>query len=209
MYKKVAEEVSAKFLNIEGNKFIASHFAIQFILKIIKDFNVTSVLEIGLGIGSISDAILKYSELNNLDITYTGTENNDYCLRVLPNNVEHYNKIDLFEDINALQTSAPFDLIIIDGTDNLDNIKKFGHPNTIIFIEGLRSKQVESIKKLYPKAIHVEVISLMKKLKRNSTEMKWNGGGQLIFLEPSNYRKAYAFKEKVSSFLKRRLRKIV
>ena len=52
-YKKIAKDNYKKFAFIDGNQHIASEYALITILKLIEDFNVKSILEVGLGIGSI------------------------------------------------------------------------------------------------------------------------------------------------------------
>ena len=94
-YKKTAEITYLKFSEIEGNQNIAGDYALEFILRLIKDFKIKNVLEIGLGIGSVSDAIMMYAKNNGLQITYTGTEANQYCIEVLPKNVNYFNEINL------------------------------------------------------------------------------------------------------------------
>jgi len=208
-YKEIAKNVYKKFSTIEGNHGIASEYAIETILKLIKKYKIKSVLELGLGIGSISDAILKYSNNKNLGIDYIGTEANSYCLSVLNKNVKHYEDIHLYKNLEAVSSNHKNDLIIVDGTDSsLESIKAFSKKETIVFVEGCRADQVSSIKKYFPKAVHVEIISVEKNRDYGPfPATQWKGGGQLIFLEPSIFRKGYAFKEKVNSFIKRRKRK--
>ncbi|TDD75971.1 hypothetical protein [Flavobacterium caseinilyticum] len=56
-----------------------------------------------------------------------------------------------------------FDLIIIDGYDNtLKEIVAFCKKNTIIFIEGDRKGQTETIRQIFPKNKYVNVITLNK-----------------------------------------------
>jgi len=62
IYKNLAIQNYKRFCEMEGSDCIASEFALETILKIIKIFNVNAILELGLGIGSISDTVLKYSE---------------------------------------------------------------------------------------------------------------------------------------------------
>ncbi len=209
MYKEISKSVYKKFSSIEGNHGIASEYAIETILKLIKKYKVKSVLELGLGIGSISDAILKYSKAKNLNIDYIGTEANDYCLSVLNDNVDDFNAIKLYKNLEEVSSENKQDLIIVDGTDSaLESIKKYSKKDTIVYVEGYRGDQVSSIKKIYPKSVHVEIISIEKNHPYGPfPASQWKGGGQLIFLEPSMARKGYAFKEKVNSYMKRRKRK--
>ena len=79
--QKIAIENYKRFCNLDGSDFIASEFALKTLLRIVKFFKVKSILEVGLGIGSVSDTILKYVNSRKLSIVYNGTENNDFCLK--------------------------------------------------------------------------------------------------------------------------------
>ena len=74
----------AYFSTLDGNQHIASEYALRMINRIIGAFGIKSVLELGLGIGSISYSVLDFSSKKNLGIDYTGTESNTFCLGVLP-----------------------------------------------------------------------------------------------------------------------------
>ncbi len=208
-YTQIAKDNFKRFSYIDGNGYIASEYALITILKLIQDFKVQSILEVGMGIGSISDTVLKYAKEKNIKIDYTGTEANEFCLNALKSNIEDYNSIDLFNSIAGFNNIRKFDLIIIDGSDDrLQYLPDFCKLNTILYVEGCRRSQVESIMSMYPKLKHAEMISSYKNPKYGpfSSEI-WSGGGQLIFLNPTFNNSIYWFKEKVNSFLKRRLRK--
>ena len=122
MYKEISKSVYKKFSNIEGNHGIASEYAIETILKLIKKYNVKSILELGLGIGYISDAILKYSKEKNLNINYIGTEANTYCLSVLNDNVEYFKDIlkIIFHNTHAIICHYEDIMILFYCTRNFD-----------------------------------------------------------------------------------------
>ncbi len=120
-----------KFCSYEGSEHIVSEFALKNILHLIKKFNVKKILEIGVGIGTISGSIIKFSEKENLNIEVFGTEANEFCLRKTPTNLgEHFDKLNLYEDLSEIQTSEFFDLIIVDGAENnLENVRSLINPN--------------------------------------------------------------------------------
>lgn len=209
--KKLAEDKYKYFCELEGNDYISSIYALKSILKLIVDYKIKSVLELGLGIGSISDTILTFSKKNKDVIQYVGTENNEFCLRELKKNVEYYSEIELYHSLSEIKTDYKFDLIIVDGSDDgLKSIEKFCKKNTLIFIEGFRGSQVDMIKNIFPKYIHVEIISKEKNPSYGPfSAANWSGGGQLIFINPNLYQKIYWFKEKVKSYFKRRIRRFV
>lgn len=209
--KKLTEENYYKFCHLEGNNYIASEFALYQILKIIEDFKINSVLEIGLGIGSISDTVLKKQKAAGKKIRYVGTEANEYCKNALRNNVEFYSEIEQYEDLSELKSGSKFDLIIIDGQDEtLPDIVSFCKERTIIFIEGDRTPQAELILSIFPRAKLVQLITVQK----NRTYSPGNpsffvGGGRLIFTNPNSKMKMYWFKEKVFSYIKRYYRNYI
>ncbi|TDD75970.1 hypothetical protein [Flavobacterium caseinilyticum] len=99
----LAEKNYKRFCGLEGSEYIASEFALETILKIIKIFKVHTILELGLGIGSISDTVLKYSKKANHTIGYVGTEKNDFCLNALKSNVLDFDKIELYAELNQIK----------------------------------------------------------------------------------------------------------
>jgi hypothetical protein len=209
--KKLSENRYKYFCEREGNDHIASIYALKSILKLVSDYKVKSVLELGLGIGSISDSILTYSKNNREAIQYVGTETNEFCLQELKKNVASYSEIELHQSLLEINTNYKFDLIIVDGSDDgLKSIEKYCKKHTLIFIEGFRGTQVSTIKNIFPNYIHVEIISKEKNpVYGPFSSENWSGGGQLIFINPNFGQKIYWFKEKVKSFIKRRIRRFV
>lgn len=208
-YKEIASRNYKHFCSLEGCDYIASEFALETILKLIKEFNVSNVLELGLGIGSISDTVFKFAKSNNLTVKYFGTENNDFCLKALPDNVEDYKKIHLFSELNKIENKN-FEFIIIDGYDNsFNDIEKYCDKNSILYIEGDRGVQTKKIRDIFPKSLYVNVITLKKNppyAHESRSVDSYIGGGQLIFTNPTFKMKLFWFKEKSSTFLKRKLR---
>ena len=178
------------------------------VLKIINDFNVKTILEVGLGIGAICDTVLKYSKASNKSYKYVGTEANEFCLNALKDNVEFYNELEINKDVDSVESSQ-FDFIIIDGADDtIKSIKHLCKPRTVIYIEGFRGSQVNIIKEVFPSAKHSEIISLYKNPEYGPfPSNRWVGGGQLIFIKPTGKQNIYWAKEKVKTFIKRKLRK--
>jgi spore coat polysaccharide biosynthesis predicted glycosyltransferase SpsG len=203
--KDLAVQNYKRFCELEGSEYIASEFALVTILKIIKIFNVSSILELGLGIGSISDTVLQYSKKENAKINYVGTEKNEFCLEALQKNVLDYNQIELYSELNQIKNKK-FDLIIIDGYDDtLKEIVVFCKKNTIVFIEGDRKGQTEVIRQIFPKNKYVNVITLNKNKPYSHSGGDTNhyvGGGQLIFIDPTFKMKLFWFQQKTATFIK-------
>lgn len=198
-----------KFCNLEGSDYIASEFAIETILNLISKFKINSILEIGLGIGSIADTVLKYAYLNDLNISYVGTEQNEFCLSALKENVEFYSKLIIHNDIDDIKENT-FDLIIIDGYDlNLDKVLSKCKLNTLIYIEGARETQRLVIQKLFKDSLHVNIITLKKNPKyahENRKTSQFIGGGQLIITNPTCLTRIFWLVEKIKTYLKRKIR---
>ncbi len=209
--KQLANNNYYRFCKLEGSEYIATGFALFQILKIIKIFEVKTVLEIGLGIGSISDSVLKMARNSNRDIRYVGTEANEFCINALKNNIEDYHKLEQYEYLAEISPESKFDLVIIDGQDNsLQEIANKCKSQAIIFIEGDRSPQTKLILTLFPKAKHVNVISVKKHQSFSHGNTNYFvGGGQLIFTNPDLRMKIYWFKEKITTYIKRHFRKIL
>ena len=209
---KLAEVNYLKFCQLPGSDYIASEFALKRILGLIKSFRIKSVLEVGLGIGSIADTVLKSFQVSDVDVEYAGTEANEFCKNILPTNVDDYDKIDVYERLDQINIKKKFDLVIIDGEeDKLEDIKNRCTENALIFIEGDRAPQTKLIVSFFPKALHVNLISLEKNKPYAHGICKpehFVGGGQLIFINPTFLMKMYWLKEKVATYGKRSLRKI-
>lgn len=207
-YKEVSIEIYRKFANKQGNDHIAGDYALEEILRIVEKFNCKNILEVGLGIGSISDAILNFSKVNNLDISYSGTETNEYCLNQLPLNVDAFDDITLYKKLEDISQQEIFDFVIIDGSDALlSDVKKHCSKNAIIFIEGGRASQIETLQSIFPNFYQSEIISIRKPPAYGPFHQKWTGGGTLIAINPTVFQKVFIFSEKVKTYAKRRIRK--
>ncbi len=207
--KDLAEQNYKRFCGLEGSDYIASEFALATILRIIKLFNVHTVLELGLGIGSISDTVLKYAKKEPQKISYAGTERNEFCLEALKKNVTEYNQIELFSELNHIRNKK-FDFIIIDGYDDtLKEVVAFCQKNTIIFIEGDRKGQTATIREIFPKNSYVNIITLTKNKPYSHSGGDTNnyvGGGQLIFINPTLKMQLFWFQQKAATFIKNQIR---
>ena len=206
--KTQAEEYYKYFSKLEGNQHIANLFAIEKILDII-DFNRPKrILEIGLGIGSISYSIIDYLSKRQSSFEYFGTEANKFCLEKLPENLKnYYSEINLFPNIEKVKTENKFDLIIIDGSDNsIEQIQSMITNNGIIFIEGDRKSQQGILVKVFPKHKFVHTISNYREPDYGPfTTENWSGGGKLIYINPKKKKKMNWIKEKIKSSYRNRI----
>ncbi|HOZ73634.1 MAG TPA: hypothetical protein PLS51_00050 [Flavobacterium sp.] len=210
-YQQFADKNYKRFCALDGSEYIASEYAIKTILRLIETFKVKNILELGLGIGAICDSVLQYGKMRNLGLHYAGTEANAFCLDALQKNVIDYDKIELYAGVSKVPVQK-FDLIIVDGADDsFAKIANLCHNDTIIYIEGDRAPQTQSIKQIFPNARHVNVITLQRNREYahgSSTPETYMGGGQLIFTNPSLGRKLFWFAEKVKTYVRRNIREL-
>lgn len=208
-YQQLADENYKRFCALDGSEYIASEYAIKTILRLIDHFKAKNILEVGLGIGAICDSVLQYGKMNNCSLHYVGTEANAFCLDALPKNVTDFDKIELYTSVSELPVQS-FDIIIVDGADDsFAKIASLCHKDTIIYLEGDRAPQTQSVKQFFPDAKHVNVITLQRNrdyAHGSSTPATYMGGGQLIFTDPSLGRKLFWFVEKIKSFTRRNIR---
>jgi hypothetical protein len=205
---KISKENFHKFCKYEGCDHIASEYALFTLLKLCKRHKVTSVLEIGLGIGCIVDTIQKYYAQSGNQIFYSGTENNNFCLKALRENVNDIDSVKIYETIMDVPNDHKYDLLIIDGGDkNLEYVNKLINDKGIIYIEGFRGSQIEAIKNVFPKILHTEIISIKKNKKYSPfIQSHWMGGGQLLFINPTLGQRFHWLEEKLKTKLKYKIR---
>lgn len=203
MKKQKLRQAYRKFDHAEGNQHIASEFAVEKLAELIGWFKTKKILEVGLGIGSISGTLLelKKEEVQN----YSGTEDNSFCLEALKRNLgTNFEKLDIYGGIKEIPEDANFDLIIIDGKDqNLSQIQNLLSSKGIIAIEGDRTPQQNFLEDLFPNNKMVHSISLRKNSDGGPfPKGEWQGGIKFIFVNPSLKQKIWWLKEKIFTKLK-------
>jgi hypothetical protein len=209
--QKIAVETYKYFSNLDGNQHIASEFALKKIIDVIENYKIKNVLELGLGIGSISFCILEFSKEYNKQIEYIGTESNEFCLKVLPVYLkEHFNKVQIFRGLNEVPKNRKFEMVIVDGKDeNLMQVKKIISNRGIIVIEGDRKPQLELLKNIFSDHLYVRLISNQKNPSYGPfSSLTLLGGIQLIFINPNFYQKINFLYYKISTAIRYRLRSI-
>ncbi|MFZ2285188.1 MAG: hypothetical protein WAV86_15070 [Lutibacter sp.] len=209
--QKIAIETYKYFSSLEGNKHIASEFALKKIIDIIENYKIINILELGLGIGSISYCILEFSKRNGIPINYFGTESNEFCLNVLPKYLkDHFDNIQIFDSLNKVPYNAKFNMIIIDGKDeSLTKIKEIIANRGIVIIEGDRMPQLERIRNSFPNSLYVRLISNYRSPIYGPFSSKdWCGGIQLVFVNPNLWQKLNFLYYKLITAMRYRLRAI-
>lgn len=193
----IARDVYLKFSNLEGSQHIASEFALLKILQLIKENKISSILEVGSGIGTVPFAIHKAFKKK---VLYTGIEDNDFCLKSLASNID-INSTKIYNNLNSDILNERYDLVIIDGKlSNFKILKTILSKNAIIVIEGDRSVQQKGVSEIFPKAKFVHLISA----KKNRYEgvfnpNHWQGGLKVFYKNPNIKQLVYWIKYKVMS----------
>jgi len=192
------------FCEADGSKHISSEYAINKLNKIIQYFNINNILELGLGIGSISGTLLALNK-NKMKLNYSGTEANEFCLRSLSTNLKKdFNRLEIFKDLSEIPVQKRFDLIIVDGEDlQLSKIVALINTRGIIAIEGDRTPQQQLLQKLFPNNKEIHCISLKKNKNYSPFPIKeWQGGLKVIFVKPTRQQYAWWIKEKIWTKIK-------
>lgn len=198
------EYVKTKYLefsSLEGSQHIAGEFAILKIMQLVETFNVQSILEIGLGIGTLPSTILCYFKR---PITYIGTEANEFCLASLKTNLEPeiYKKVGVYDTISsATKNETTFDLVIVDGGfDSFKELVPRLHKHAIIAIEGDRKDQEEVIRSYFSTSKFVHIVSDLKNDPQGAFKSSdWQGGIKVFFVNPTVKQNVSWFKEKLRS----------
>ena len=137
-----------KYSKLSGSNQIATQFALRIISEHLDSHRPRSVLEIGAGIGTITELLI--SKLPNARIV--SYENNAWCVSQLVKNV-NLTTVEIITSHKALLQSGESDFIIID--DYLDKNTTISLINRVkpnsVFIEGHRRRQRLYVIKSYKK----------------------------------------------------------
>jgi hypothetical protein len=201
--KEFTEKQYRKFSNVNGSQYIASEYALWRILKIIQIFKPKEILEIGAGIGTICDSILKRYNNENYNLNVSAIESDQFCIQQLELNLgNEFNRLYLTENLSNLR-SGKFDLIIPDFTKIKTLIKDDG----IILVEGDRKEQVNWLREQYSSALFAHSVSMWKNSKySNRPTDELRGGVKLFFLKPGFMKKMYWLFLKIDAKIKFELR---
>ncbi|CAL65553.1 SAM-dependent methyltransferase [Christiangramia forsetii] len=208
---KIASKQYRKFSSAEGSQYICSEYALSRVLKIIKIFRPERILEVGLGIGTISDSILKAFSNNYYPEVY-GTERNDFCLNQLPKNIgKDFKKLKVYHSMQEIPEDICFDLIIIDGKESdLKSLQKNLKNNAIIIIEGDRKDQTQLLKNIFSGSKFVHSITSKKNNSySNRSSDHFQGGLKIIFVNPNLKQNLYWVILKISAKIHFQFRKLV
>ena len=201
-----------RYCKAEGSQHIASEFALLHILKLIKKYNFQNILEVGVGIGTISGSILKYAKLTDKNISCTCTEANKFCLSQLPLNLgNYYSDLKVYKNVNELPSNSRFDLIIIDGAEeHLKSIQEKVMTNALILVEGDRKSQVKEVITFFPKSKFVQFLSIKRNEEYSASRTgDFRGGLKVIFTNPSVSQLLFWLQMKIETKVKYLIRRVL
>ncbi|MDT0676793.1 hypothetical protein [Autumnicola musiva] len=210
--KQFAHSEYKQYCKAEGSQHIVSEFALFHILNLVKKYGFKRILEVGVGIGTISGSLIKFSKEKGFDIEFIGTEANDFCLSQIPKNLgENFSKMNLYPEVSALSSKKKYDLIIVDGSEqNLKEIKRKMVPGGIVVIEGDRKDQVEIIKQIFPKLKYAHLISLNKNGEYSVKKSgDFQGGLKVIFTSPTGKQFLHWIRIRASTAARFQIRKFL
>jgi protein-L-isoaspartate O-methyltransferase len=135
----IAEALYTAYAQKPGSQHIASLHACRGLEKLVLRHRPPRVLEIGAGIGTLTDLLLSALP----DVHLTTTEDNSFCLEQLKANLK-----DRLARVRIVQSPEDvagelFDLVVVDGGLDTVSVLQFVAPHGIVFVEGFRSAQRE------------------------------------------------------------------
>jgi hypothetical protein len=211
--RRLAADSYKHFADCEGNQHIASEFALEHLLDVIKRSNARSILEIGLGIGSISYTVLSANQqrARRQPIAYCGTEANAFCLHQLRRNLGPvlFSEIEIFASLDAVPAERRFDVIVIDGSDpGLARVARLTTARGVLLVEGDRADQLAILRGSFGGSLVYRAISS----RRNPAygphpRERWAGGCHVIFARPSLRQRIDWMRNGVVTSIRYRLRR--
>lgn len=129
-----ATAVRDKYLVQSGSEQIASLISIQTLISLLQSKRPDEVLELGAGIGTLTQVILEKSKAR-----LTSVENNEWCQNKLEANMNNLRTFSLMSDYLFIDQGTTSDFVVIDANIGIFNSQKLiQHSPKLrtIFIEG-------------------------------------------------------------------------
>ncbi len=141
----LAKNCFKTFKRKPGSEHIASEFALAHVSAVLVQEKPKRVLEIGAGIGTITNFLLDHPhQVDHI----TTTENNEFCIAQFKANLSENDngRTRLVTDLSELSgKTQPFDLFILDGQFLTEDQFRFLGGDVICFVEGSRGKTRKNI----------------------------------------------------------------
>jgi hypothetical protein len=135
----IARNIHESFSRKAGSHRIASAFSLCHLSRLIRVRRPKAVLEIGAGIGAISELILLHQE--KVDCLYSIESDPCRCAalrdNLRPREGQTWNLLSSHEEIPRTNS---FDLIVFDGNQIDRRTLRFLHAETAVFIDGMRRR---------------------------------------------------------------------
>ena len=133
MKKTIAEEIFLRYSTKSGAEQCASLFSIRSLEFLILKNSFYEILELGRGLGTLTELMLRVSESNLITV-----ENNSFCINEINKNLINQRPYKLLKGYDQIDR-FDFDLLVIDvnnGIFNISNLVKRSTNCRAIFIEG-------------------------------------------------------------------------
>jgi hypothetical protein len=132
--KAYSDLITHKYSEMAGAEQIASRISINTILFLLRQKAPREILELGAGIGTITETILA-----NCEGRLTSVENNPWCRAQLQKNIAGLRGFTLINEYESLNSETNSDFICIDVNNGIFNVETLNmnspHLKTV-FIEG-------------------------------------------------------------------------
>ncbi len=129
-----ATALRAKFAQQVGSEQIALLISIQTLLKLLESKRPSRVLELGAGIGTLTQMCLEKSSAE-----LTAVESNEWCTARLKENLKQYRDYELISNYALLNSGHLADFLIIDVNNGIYNVGSLVSNSinlNLVFIEG-------------------------------------------------------------------------
>ena len=135
----IAKRIHQQFIGKSGSGRIASEFSLLQLSRLIRLRKPKRVLEIGSGIGTVSQLVLAHAE--RVEHLFS-IEENEFCRSAIKKNLTVHG-LQIWSLLNSqkeLPTDLTFDLIIFDGNQYEDATFDLLRSETAVFVDGKRQE---------------------------------------------------------------------
>ena len=143
-----------KYKKMPGSQHIATDRALAYLSACLTIFKPKTVLELGSGIGTMTDAMLMHPYRPNL---LYAIEQNNFCQNALRSNLSHHDRscwqlITTIEELSAANITEKIDMYVGDGGFYLAEEMAGAHLGTVFFAEGDRKR----LRSIFADNLHAE-----------------------------------------------------
>jgi hypothetical protein len=140
----IADSLYEAYAQKPGSQHIASLNACRGLEHLVYRYNPQRVLEIGSGIGTLTDLLTQTLDPKALLVT---VESDPFCLEQMSLNLgSRLSRVVRVPDLDSVE-EQDFDLVIVDGGRSDVSVTPFVARRGLVFVEGFRGDQRDSIEK--------------------------------------------------------------